>query len=349
MNEESLVMEKAAARQLNAELLQECRNTEPGNVVKRASDIASKATRTQIREEGVRRTFLPYEDVTPDSLEYFGDTELGARWFELEPQSPAARSIPYDASPNTEFFRAEKYAVVFALMTTEELTKNVHELVMYKTDIKGMAMDNQLRDIHTLEDIDFFAEADRLVGTAVSVDDPTSWSPMSQNVNMNAAITRMSVKRANRLLTDRKVPRGVQVANVATIGEFNGWPHDEIGGSKAQEILVDGLSALQKLEFFKTPYIASIKSEVFANGVIWQFAPSEWLGHSLRLADIVVTIRKDYDIIRIRAQQHVGTTIGNTRSVQKSTFTMSGADWLTTGRKYPAVQQMTGTGAYVNA
>lgn len=344
MNDETLAMEKAAARQLNAELLDECRSTEPGQIVKRASDIASKATRTQIREEGVRRAFLPYEDITPDSLEYFGDTELGARWFELEPQSPAARAIPYDGSPNTEFFRAEKYAVIFSLMTTEELTKNVHELVMYKTDIKGMAMDNQLRDIHTLEDIDFFSEADRLVGTAVNIDSATDWSPMSQNVNMNAAITRMSVKRANRLLTDRKIPRGVGVANVATMGEFNGWPHDEVGGSKAQEMLVDGLSALQRLEFFKTPYIASIKSEVFANGVIWQFGPADWLGHSLRLSDIVVTIRRDYEIIRIRAQQHVGTTIGNTRAIQKSTFKMSGADWLTTGRKYAAVQKLDANG-----
>lgn len=337
MNEDNLAMEKSAAAKLNAELLQECRSTPPGEIVKRASDIASKATRTQIREEGVRRAFLPYEDVTPDSLEYFGDTELGARWFELEPQSPAARSIPYDASPNTEFFRAEKYAVIFSLMTTEEMTKNVHELVMYKTDVKGMVMDNQLRDIHTLEDINFFSECDRLVGTEVDIDG-AYWSPMSQNTKMNAAITRMSIKRANRLLTDRRVPRGVAVANVATMGEFNGWHHDEVGGPKAQEMLVDGLSALQKLEFMKTPYIASIKSEVFANGVIWQFGPPDWLGHSLRLADIVVTVRRDYDIIRIRAQQHVGTTIGNTRSIHKSTFNMSGADWMTTGRKYPAYQ-----------
>ena len=68
-NENDQVMEKAAAAKLNAELLQECRNTEPGQMVKRASDISTKATRTQIREEGVRRAFLPYEDITPDSLE----------------------------------------------------------------------------------------------------------------------------------------------------------------------------------------------------------------------------------------------------------------------------------------
>lgn len=326
MNQDTELMEKAAAAQLNSELLEECRNTEPGEIVKRASDIASKATRTQIREEGVRRAFLPYDDVAPSSLEYFGDTELGARWFELEPNSPAARAIPYDESPNTEFFRAEKYAVVFSLMTTEELTKNVHELVTYKTDLKGMVMDNQLRDIHTLEDIDFFAEAEQLVGPEVTIDSD-DWTPMSQNVNMNAAITRMSIKRANRLLTDRKVMRGVAVASVATVGEFQGWQHDEVGGSKAQDILFDGLSALQRLSFMNMEYIASIKSEVFPNGVIWQFAPPSWLGHSLRLEDIKVVIRRDYDIIRVRARQHVGTTIGNTRAAQRSVFTMSEANW----------------------
>lgn len=306
---------------MNKELIDSILDSDQG-IVKKASVAAGKATRTQIREEGFQRTILPFEDITNDDLDYSGDSELSGVWFELEPDSPAARSIPYDDTPNTEFFRAEKYVVFISIITSEELTKNVNELRNYKTDVRQIVNDNVLRDMHTAEDVGFLTEIDRLCGpTQVALS--TNPSREIQNIAMGGAITRMNYKRAKSFLPDRKLPNGIWLMNQRTAQEFIGWDRDEMGGDKAQDLILNGLSALEKFEMVGVPHIASIKNELVLNGYVYQFAPKDFMGHALRLEDIEVTIKKEYEIIRMRAQEQIGLSIGNTRSVQKIFFNTS--------------------------
>lgn len=302
---------------MNRELIDDILSSDIG-VVKKASVSAEKATRTQIREEGFQRTILPFEDITNADLDYSGDSELSGVWFELEPDSPAARSIPYDASPNTAFYRAEKYVVFLSIITSEELTKNINELRTYKTDVRQIVNDNVLRDMHTAEDVGLLSEVDRLVGSQTLL--TTAISREVQHVAMGQAITRLSYKRAKSFLPDRKLPNGIWLMNQRTAQEFIGWDHDEMGGEKAQELALDGLSALESFKMMGIPHIASIKNELVLNGYVYQFAPKDYMGHALRLEDIEVTIKKEYDIVRMRAQEQIGLSIGNTRSVQKVFF-----------------------------
>lgn len=305
---------------LNRELIDDITSSEDG-IVKMASASTSKVTRTQIREEGFQRAILDFEDITNDDLDYFGDSELPGVWYELEPDSPAARAIPYDASPNTAFYRAEKYVVLFSIITTEEMTKNINELRTYKTDVRQIVADNLLRDIHTAEDVAFITEIDRLVGSQVALS--TAPSKEIQNISFGTgAITRVNYKRALSFLPDRKLPNGIFLLNQRTAKEFLGWGRDEIGGDLAQTLFQKGLKAMEKFEFFGQPHIATIKNDLVLNGYVYQFAPEDFMGHALRLEDIAVTIKKEYDIVRMRAQEQVGFTLGNTRSFQKVFFTI---------------------------
>ncbi len=313
-------MSKAQSLLLNRELIDDILTSDVG-IVKKASVATEKATRTQIREEGFQRAILPFEDITNDDLDYMGDSELAGVWFELEPDSPAARSIPYDSTPNTAFYRAEKYIVFLSIITTEEMTKNINELRTYKTDVRQIVNDNVLRDIHTAEDTALISEVDRLVGSQVALS--TAPSREIQNIAMGGAITRMNYKRALSFLTDRKLPNGIWLMNQRTAKEFIGWDHDEMGGEKAQELVLNGLSALESFTIMGIPHIATIKNDLILNGYVYQFAPKDYMGHALRLEDIAVTIKKEYDIIRMRAQEQVGLSIGNTRSLQKLQFTIS--------------------------
>lgn len=311
-DQDSLLMSK--------ELIDDILTADDGTV-KMASTSTSEVTRTQVREEGFQRSILDFEDITNDDLDYFGDSELPGVWYELEPDSPAARSIPYNASPNTALYRAEKYVVLLSIITTEEMTKNVNELRTYKTDVRQIVADNLLRDIHTAEDTAFITEIDRLVGSQVAIGSFNSKE--IQNVNMSGAISRVLYKRILSFLTDRKIPNGIFLLNQRTAHEFLGWHHDEVGGPLAQELFQVGLKALQKFEFFGMPHVATIKNDLVLNGYVYLFAPKQFMGHALRLEDIAVTIKKEYDIIRMRAQEQVGFTLGNTRSFQKVQFTIS--------------------------
>ena len=289
----------------------------PDGVVKTASAATSKATRTQIREEGFQRAILPFDKITNDELDYSGDDEISGVWFELEPDSPPARTVPYNSTPNTFVYRAEKYIVLISMITTEEATKNINHLRTYKTDLRQIVNDNMLRDIHTQEDVALIVTFDRSVGaSSVAVG---SAGVEDQWVSMTGGITRDNLKRAQSFLTDRRLPIGVFLINQRTANEFLGlnFTRDKIGGDLAQDLFKKGLKAMEKLEVFGTPYIATIKSDLVPNGRMYQFTTKEFLGNALMLEDITVTIKKEYDIIRMRAQEQVGFTFGNTRGLQR--------------------------------
>jgi hypothetical protein len=308
------------------QLIDEILDSDDG-IVKKASAATSKATRTQIREEGFQRAILSFDMITNEDLDYFGDSELPGVWFELEPDSPPARMIPYNDTPNTFAYRAEKYVVLISVVTTEEATKNVNQLRTYKTDIRQIVNDNMLRDIHTAEDTGFLSEVDRIVGSsATAYATAEAAAPGThQNVTMSSAtFNRNGLKRAVSYLIERQLPVGVFLVNQRTANEFLGWKRDEMGGDLSQDIARKGLKALETFEMFGIPFISTIKNDLVANGVMYQFAPKEFLGNALMLEDITVTIKKEYDIIRMRAQEQIGLTIGNPLGLQKLNYAMQG-------------------------
>ena len=292
--------------------------TSPDGFVKKASLVTSKATRTQIREEGFQRAILPFDSITNDDLDYFGDSELPGVWFELEPDSPPARTVPYDSTPNTFAYRAEKYVVLISVVTTEEATKNVNQLRTYKTDIRQIVNDNMLRDIHTQEDTSFIVTVDRVIGSQVALS--TAPGVEVQNVSMGGGVSRTNIKRALSFLQERQLPTGVFLVNQRTANEFLGWQREETGGDLAQDFLLKGLKALEKFEIMGVPYISTIKNDLVLNGAMYQFTTKDFLGNALMLEDITVTIKKEYEIIRMRAQEQIGFTFGNTRGLQKLQF-----------------------------
>ena len=320
-------MNEQAAKDLliKKQLIDDVLSSDDG-VVKKASTATSKATRTQIREEGFQRAILSFDMITNEDLDYFGDSELPGVWYELEPDSPPARVIPYNDTPNSFSYRAEKYVVLLSVITTEEATKNINQLRTYKTDLRQIVNDNMLRDIHTAEDTSFLTEIDRIVGGATPYATVEGASPGAyQNVTMTSAtFSRKGLKRAVSYLIERQLPIGVVLVNQRTANEFLGWERLEMGGDLSQDIARKGLKALEKFEMFGVPFVSTIKNGLVANGVMYQFAPKEFLGNALMLEDITVTIKKEYDIIRMRAQEQVGLTIGNTLGVQKLTYTMTG-------------------------
>ena len=292
--------------------------TSPDGFVKKASLVTSKATRTQIREEGFQRAILPFDSITNDDLDYFGDSELPGVWFELEPDSPPARTVPYDSTPNTFAYRAEKYVVLISVVTTEEATTNVNQLRTYKTDIRQIVNDNMLRDIHTQEDTSFIVTVDRVIGSQVALS--TAPGVEVQNVSMGGGVSRTNIKRALSFLQERQLPTGVFLVNQRTANEFLGWQREETGGDLAQDFLLKGLKALEKFEIMGVPYISTIKNDLVLNGAMYQFTTKDFLGNALMLEDITVTIKKEYEIIRMRAQEQIGFTFGNTRGLQKLQF-----------------------------
>jgi len=202
------------------------------------------------------------------------------------------------------------------------MTKNVNLLRTYKTDVRQMVTDNLMRQIHVAEDAAHTARVLSCVGSETPIGSATS---TTQNIAMGAALSRQTLKTAQSFLTNRKYPFSTALVNQRTANEILGWPHDEIGGPLAQEILTKGLkNSLDSFGLFGISWVATIKNELVADGEMFQYTTNDRLGHSVMLEDITVTIKKEYDMLRMRAQEQVGTSFGVTNGLQRVYFT---GDW----------------------
>ena len=97
----------------NKDLLEAIAGAEDGHL-KKASAAASKMVRRRIRENGFSRLVLPYKQISDSDLNQLPDTELPVIIEEMEPESPGAKSIAFNDSADTEFYRGDKFVVFFS-------------------------------------------------------------------------------------------------------------------------------------------------------------------------------------------------------------------------------------------
>ena len=87
---------------LSKRLLDAVTRAEDG-MLKNASDAGTQMIRRRLRENGFSRLILPYKQVSEADLNYLPDTELPVIVEEMEPDSPGAKSIPFNDTADTAF------------------------------------------------------------------------------------------------------------------------------------------------------------------------------------------------------------------------------------------------------
>lgn len=291
----------------------------PDGFQKNASAVYSNLIRRRIRESGVQRLVQPFEKVGDERLTYLPDTELPAIVEEMEPDSRGAKTIPFSDTPDTAFYRGDKYIVVFCKITTPMYTKNIDELRTYKANLRQVVADNALRDVHTEEDNRYFTLVDRIVGTENSASTATG---LIQNATVAGSISRATYNDIVSDLEDRDLINGVFVVNRRTAKWVNRLDAQDVDDGVSASTLRDGVKgyAGDKLKFFGVPHITSIKRHLFPNDVVYQFADPAFLGKAYMLQDLRMHVEKKLDILRWCAQEKVGVTIANAAAVNRRRF-----------------------------
>jgi hypothetical protein len=90
----------------------------PDGFLKNASEASGRMVRRRIRENGYSRLILPYKPVGDADLARLPNTELPVVIEEMEPDSPGAKSISFNDSADTAFYRADKFVVYFSKIST---------------------------------------------------------------------------------------------------------------------------------------------------------------------------------------------------------------------------------------
>ena len=300
---------------LSRQLLSAIQEAGEGHL-KNASEASSQMIRRRIRENGFSRLILPYKNIGDADLNYLPDTELPVIVEEMEPDSPGAKSITFNDTADTQFYRADKFVVYFNKITTPEFTKNIDELRTYKQDLRGVITDNALKDIQTEEDSRFIKTVDRIIGAITGVGE----SGVQQNFEINGDITRDTYTETLTKLTRRDLNNGVFLMNRETAVKFLKWDRSEIGGDLAERMFNDGLGALEEAKIMGVRHIFTIKRDLVPDDVVYQFAEPGFLGRAYQLQEVTMYVEKRKDILRFCALEKIGVTIANVSAVNRTKF-----------------------------
>lgn len=281
---------------------------------KNASATYSRIIRRRIRESGFQRLIMAYDPISTEQLTRLPNTELAAKVEEMEPDSPGAKACTFNDSPDTAFYRGDKFIVVFCKITTPMFTKNIEELRMYQSNLRQIITDNALRDIHTVEDGRLISLVDRLCGTEGVADGEAG---VEQFSSLTGGMTRENALELTNFLENRDIENGTFLVNRKTAKWVAGLDRNDAGGDLAGRTLIEGNRALPKLEFQGVPYVATIKRNLVPNDMVYLFADPAFLGRAYMLQDIRMWVEKKLDILRFCAFEKVGLTIANVGAVHK--------------------------------
>lgn len=306
--------------EIDAQLVASLENSEDGAVTKAAA-VGTGVLRSKIREEGFARKILPFKDISKDDLDQLPDSELPACIEEMEPDSPGAVVLNYNDAPDNQPFYGRKYVVLFHIISTPEMSKNVNELLTYQNNVRQIVTDNLLRDIQVTEDTEWIATSDSVVGNSPVNFSDVALSTTDQNVVMDGAkIDRENYNRTTSFLEDRMIHNGVFLFNRRTQKTVASFDRNEAGGDIAEKTLTEGAAALEGKNLFGVKHISTYKRKLVENNVVYQYAKKNFLGRAYRLQDIMLRVERKNHIIRFRADEHIGVAVGNTRSIQRVEF-----------------------------
>jgi len=298
---------------LDQDFLNALQNAMPGEMCKNASAVGGGVIRRKIRESGIQRKVQPFKDIKPEDLTYNGNESQYIRE-EMEPEQEAAVCLNYNDSADTAFYRGDFFDTNFYRISSRKFTKNVFQLSTYKNNLREIVMGNMLKDMHTAEDVQYFKGLDQIVGSPTGV----GASGTQQNFEILGRISRANYAENLRHLLDRDLNNSVFVTNRVTPLQFLQWNRNDIGGDKAQDLLIEGLEALTEYKFFNIPHIATIKKTLVPDNVIYKFAEPEYLGRAYRLQDIKTYIKREEHTITMHADEFIGVSIPNVNAVMKS-------------------------------
>lgn len=329
MSQPKIVIENPDA--FGKELLNAMLRSEEGHL-KVASEAGTSAVRRRLRENGFMRRIQPMKPVTPAELTKWpgAEYEVGVIVDEMEIDQPGAVTIPLNETSSTHYYRSDTFITGFFKISTPEFAKNVHELqALKKIDLEKMVIDNSLRDLQTREDAYYLNMVDTLIGAPGGANGQAG---VQQNFDYSdggadeptagpAYITRVNYKKYTvNKLQDRRLNNGVFLLNRKTATEFLNFDRTEIGGDLAQTLFEEGLSGLKEFKIFGIPHIATIKSDLVADGEVYQFTEPAFLGKAYSLKDVTMYVERKKDLIRSSAEEIIGLNIANYAGVNKIVF-----------------------------
>lgn len=287
-------------------------------MLKAAADGATQFTRRRLREDAFSPAILPYDEVSNADLDKFVETEHPMIICEMEPDSFGSYELPMSDSTFNAPYYGNKYLLKFHKNATPEWQKDVNLLRTYGMDLREIIVDNGLRDLARMKDHHFMTAINNIVGITDGA--PSPKTGLIQNVVYPGRLDRQNWVSCTELLGDRSLTNGVFLCNRRTFAEIRRWGRDEMGGDFSQDLMKKGTRAFESSTFSDIDFIVTFKIDIVPNGVLYQFAPPNFLGKAAVLQQPTMYVKKEKDILTFSCEEMIGVAIANMAAVEKVTF-----------------------------
>lgn len=297
--------------------------------IKKAQDAMSSMTRIQLREGSFAFKILAPEPATNDMLVPSLVHDKPMIYWELEPDSPGAKWVPFQTVPEGEYIWGSRYVIPMARVVTPKYTKDLDELRTYKTDLRKVLTDNSIKDGLAEIDGKFISLCDAIVtDTADSTaNTPQNFTGKYQWRVFTGGLTRENFTEAKKMMLRGSTFTGmadkfhlrnnVALMNEITAQEILKWRRDHAGGDLSEELLKDGLT-IDKVMGMKV--ITTIKSGLVPTGTVYFFAAPEFLGKCFYLTDWTTYMKREAYFIEMFSYWLGGMAIGNVAGVCRADF-----------------------------
>ena len=310
---------------MNAQILD---SLEREDGVKKAQAAATDYTRTQIREESFAFKIIPPEKATDYMLDRDLTENLGIIW-ELEPDSPGAKWVPFQTVPEGEYIVGSRYKIPFARVETPKFTKDIDELRTTRQDIRKILTDNSIKDGLAEIDSKFISTVNTIVLDAPGPGKPNNLTGKVQWIDFKSEGSfDGNLNRQNFALARNMLPTGnaegkfrlrnyISLMNETTAGNLLRYTRNEVGGDLAQTFFTDGLT-IDKFMGVKTLF--TIKDDLVPDGYVYFFAEPAFLGKCFYLHDWTMFLKKEAFFIEFFSYWLGGMAIGNVAGVALARF-----------------------------
>lgn len=274
---------------------------------KRAADAINNFTRTTMREDGIQGKILPQVQITNDELDRRVDTDLPWKVIDKEPNSPAAISLAFANLPSNYYIDAPRYAVQFDRVFTDRFTKDVDTLRTYVMDVRQVMSDNAIKDMLAEEDSAFLSAVNIALGT-INVVQPLAETALYQSINdsMSRNSTVEMLKIINR--TPFRLESSVCLTNFVSWKNFMKWGRDEMGGDKAEEVIVNGM---HMTKFLDRNWVVTIKRNLVPDETVFMFPDPKFIGKNFVLEDCTMFMKKEGPMIEWYFYKSMGAALGH--------------------------------------
>lgn len=297
-----------------------------GYLQKEAENGVNDYLRLRAREDGFARRIQPPVQVTPADLDRQVDTVKPVIVKDMEPNSPAAYSVPFNTVPMNQYMDAPRYRVMFDRIMSHRFTADVANLLTYDLDIRAIFNDIMLKDILAEEDSKYIGVVDTTCGTLNDTTATRVTTVGSVGYVTVGALTRTSLADAMKGLpsSNRHLSPSRVLVNNVTIWDVVALDRTDAGGDIAEELFLNGFTERQ---IMGVTWMITIKTDLVANDVIYQFAAPKFLGDFYTLEDVTVSTKNENFMFEMFAYEMLGATIKNEAAVCKASFTGSFSGW----------------------